>query len=259
MAEPQPSIGALAVAKTTYRLIWRMVIPALVLMAVPFVVSLAAAYGGQKIGLLLHLPLSLIAYLANVVFIAALLRHVLLNAPASVRALKIGRTELHILAVGVIAVLFLLCLRYIHLNVLIVVLTSFTAVFVMLLGSKLGWFVFMGGYLLVFLYFILRFGTTLPLIVQHGTKFTTAMVQAWSMTRGRVGSLFWAFVLVMVPVGVINVFGVRFVGGHLPLQPDLIRVFVSVVQAYIVMTALTIFSAVVFQGLHQPAKPVRTP
>jgi len=132
------------------------------------------------------------------------------------------------------------------------------AVFVMLFGSKLGWFVFMSGYLFIFLYFILRFGTTLPLIVQCGTKFTAAMTQGWAMTCGRSGSLFWEFVLVMVPVGVINFFGVRFVGGHLPLQPDLILAFVGVVQAYIVMTALTLLSAVVFQELSRTVEPVRT-
>lgn len=261
MAESQRPIGAVAIAKTTYHLIWRMAIPALVLMAVPFMASFLVAliaFGDPNIGFVKKVFLGFVQFLANVIFAAALLRHILQNAPASVHVLQMGRVEWHMLAISVAVVLLMIPISYLSVYAAEFIFMLMDT-FEMQLGSKWIAYGLMAMYPLAFIYPAVRFLIAGPLILQRGDDFVRALARSWAVTRRQAGGLILAFVFVMVPFETVSVIGMLAEDYLLHGQSKVILAFVRVVQEYILMTALTILSAVVFQGLSPTVEPVRTP
>lgn len=240
----------LAIAGATYRLLVRIVLPAVAVLALPYAASIAIVYTAQSIGGSFRWPLDLLHGFSRMAYIAALLRAVLLHAPLSPRTLSVGRVELHMLGVGVVLILLLMLLHYVHVTLLIALFGSL----ILALGDTVSWFVFMGGYLLVFLYIASRLVAALPLIVVRGMNFADALTQSWVMTRGHVGAIFIAVLLVIVPIGEVATFGVyQFFNQFFP-QSALLRVISQITEEYINATTIAVLVAVSFQSLAPPAE-----
>jgi len=232
----------LTIAATTYRLLGKVFVSALALMALPLSISVGLEYLSKG---LKDFPLWLFDAsqgLLHLVYVAALLRIILLGHPVSLRALRLGRDEWSMFFIsafiGVLAFLLGMIL------VVILILSGATSTTYLVVGSLIG------------TYLAVRFLLLFPLIVVRGSDMTNAFNNSWRGTQGNV--------LMLIIAGVLTVglfaggleLGLMYALGAIHTVPGILQAVAAITVEFAASTVITCLSAVSYQALVEQTETV---
>jgi len=245
---------SLVIAGATYRLLSGVLISTLAVMTLPLLMSLALTVVDQGQKGLFHEVVSLAQSVMKIVYVAALLRIFLLGVPATPRALHFGRVEL--IFVGYVAafVVFSYIISSVYFGFVMAPVMMLMLVLGISLSHGIGFIAIMGGYVVVFVYVILRLITLGPTIILGGNTFVDTVAQAWGQSRNNTISIAVGAMMTVGPIAAIGMFGVATITSRIFEHSNLASDLGWVVMNFVALTVATCLSGVVFRYLEKPVK-----
>lgn len=235
-----------AIVIATYRTVFRYGGAALLLGALPLALMIGAQYGTEQFEGFAIAPFVLMESFIGIIYGAALLRVILLNAPVSLRTMRIGRIELNMFWVTLFLsiVLILPTLMVVPLLAMLPIDTVTAAVLAPIL---------MFGYAL---FCISRFILAYAYILTQVSTATDAVEKSWRTTQGKSIALIIAVILTFVFVILGLSFALDYGTEGLGVSA-LVVLAANACLSLIATAVLTCMSAVVFQVLYEPPKTVK--
>lgn len=237
------------IAGAAYRLMGSILISLVAVLVLPLTMSLALTFVGMGQKGVLAYAIQVAEFVTAIVYGAALLRILLHGAPMSVRSLHFGRDEMLMSGCVLVLAIFFDLLQTVYFAVIMGPLMLLTMLLNIHLASGLHQLVFMGGYVVVFGYVILRLVTMWPSITSGQADVLECVTEAWKASRGHSGPIIFAALLAVAPVAILGFAIVQVIVNNLFDHGYVAKIMGWAVMDYVELTAAACLSVVVFQLL----------